>query len=117
MRTAYQDCLVSFAEPSRAIASCQIINAAYIYRYPLETISILPGSQFYGKLSPDQVTEMLKFTTMKPHVTMAYLKDGMPHLNLGGKSDLLRAWSLDAETRPMTPKARLLDPPQVVYAG
>lgn len=87
------------------------------YRYPLECVSILPGTQFLGKLSPEQVTEMLKFTTMKPREALSYLREGIQHLRLGQENRLLQAWNLQvSHGRPISAKARVLDPPDVTYA-
>lgn len=86
-------------------------------RYPLECVSILPGTQFLGKLNPEQVTEMLKHTTMKPPEALSYLREGIRHLQLTQENRLLQAWNLQvAASRPISAKARILEPPQVVYA-
>lgn len=84
--------------------------------YPLECVSILPGTQFLGKLNPDQVTEMLKFTTMKPKEALGYLREGIRHLQLSQENRLLEAWNLQvAASRPISAKARILESPAVVY--
>ena len=83
-------------------------------RYPLECVSFLPGSQFLGKLDPDQVTEMLKFTTMKPTAKLGTLREGMKYLQLD-TSPTLKSWQLGVEARPMTVPARVLEPPKLTY--
>lgn len=83
----------------------------------MECISILPGTQFLGKLSPEQVTEMLKHTTMKPPEALAYLRDGIRHLQLTQENRLLQAWNMQvAAGRPISAKARVLESPEVIYA-
>ena len=85
-------------------------------RYPLECVDILPGTQFLGKLEPDQVAEMIKFTTMKPNERLNTLRDGLKHLRLAGDSLTLRHWNFDVEQRPITVPARVLDPPPLTFA-
>lgn len=105
---------------------------------------ICPGTQFLGKLGPEQVTEMLKcecitmspqylclpvpssaepfrhplssaVTTQKPNEKLASLRNGLTHLQLGGSNATLRAWNFDVEQRPINVKARLLDSPTLNY--
>ena len=53
---------------------------------------------------------------MKPNEKLNALRDGMKYLKLGGNSPTLRSWKFDVEQRPLTVKARVLDPPALTYA-
>lgn len=119
-------------EPGRQMNVAQYISQKYNYQirfpwlpcvqltkiawYPLECVEILPGTQFLGKLEPDQVAEMIKFTTMKPNERLNTLRDGLKHLRLAGDSMTLRHWNFDVEQRPITVPARILDPPPLTFA-
>lgn len=78
-------------------------------------LSILPGCIWLTKLTPDQVGEILKVASLKPNDKLNAMKEGMKHLQLGGANMTLRAWSYDVEPRPLSVKARLLEPPPVNY--
>ena len=55
-------------------------------------------------------------TTQPPNRRLALIREGLGYLGLG-TSDTLRSWQFGVETTPMQVKARVLDPPQLVYAG
>lgn len=86
-------------------------------RYPLETIYILPGNQFSGKLKPNQVAALLKITTMKPEQAKMNLQRGLHELHTNDlQRRLVASWNLDVGTNQMTVPARILAPPNVVYS-
>lgn len=84
--------------------------------YPMEICTVERGNKYTKKLNPDQVAEALKFTTQPPNRRLALIREGLGYLGLG-TSDTLRSWQFGVETTPMQVKARVLDPPQLVYAG
>ncbi|CAD6580475.1 MAG: hypothetical protein CYPHOPRED_001225 [Cyphobasidiales sp. Tagirdzhanova-0007] len=93
-----------------------VVQVTKMAWYPLELCDIVWGATFYGKLEPDQVAEMLKtrFTTMKPSEKLDSLREGLRYLQL--QSSTFRHWNLDIEQKPLTIKARILEPPRLSYS-
>jgi eukaryotic translation initiation factor 2C len=77
----------------------------------LEVCKVEVGNRKDGRrLSPDQVTEVLKFTTKKPSEKQALVREGLRLLNYGG-SPTVTSWGFQVNQEPMTLKGRVLQAP------
>lgn len=80
--------------------------------YPLELLNVLPGSKFAGKLSPDQVADILKFTTHKPQEKMTLIRQGLQQLGYTN-SETARTWGFEMSPNMLEAEGRVLPPPQI----
>ncbi|MBW0499433.1 hypothetical protein O181_039148 [Austropuccinia psidii MF-1] len=81
--------------------------------YPIELCNVEPGQKFSRKLSPDQLSEAIRWLTVKPQDRTRMLTQGVAaHL---ARSPTIGQWGIKLDQKPMTIRARRLPPPIVSY--
>lgn len=83
--------------------------------YPIEVCDLMIGNKYNKTLSPDQVAQAIKFTTVKPRERMDFIKKIQflrPSTN-----PALTAWGMNFAENPMSVDARILDPPTIKLKG
>lgn len=73
------------------------------------------GNKYNKTLSPDQVAQAIKFTTVKPRERMEFIRKIQflrPSTN-----PALTAWGMEFENDTMKVEARTLDPPVIKLKG
>lgn len=83
--------------------------------YPIELCTVDPGQKFSKKLSPDQLSEAIKWLTVKPQDRTNMLTQGVTKYVLPAPS--LKDWKVSIEQTPMVVPARRLPPPNLNYKG
>ncbi|KAA1064754.1 hypothetical protein PGT21_013669 [Puccinia graminis f. sp. tritici] len=82
--------------------------------YPLEICHVNPGQKFSKKLSPERLSDVIKWLTVGPQDRTRMLTNGIQnHLRTGTTID---RWTIELEANPLVISARQLAPPTVYYA-
>lgn len=84
---------------------------------PIELATMCPSQRFLKRLSPDQVTDMIRATVMKPHIRSDKIQKFITTVSGSNYNSYLRSANLQIEPEPMTVKARVLDPPKVLLGN
>ncbi|BGP41047.1 hypothetical protein JCM10449v2_005016 [Rhodotorula kratochvilovae] len=84
-------------------------------RYPLELCSVDYGQRYTPDLTPQQVTDMLRITTIKPRERLAMLKRGIEVIS-PSNNQAFGQFGLEISTTPIRLEARVLPPPKISFA-
>ncbi|KJA16837.1 hypothetical protein HYPSUDRAFT_58011 [Hypholoma sublateritium FD-334 SS-4] len=77
-------------------------------KVPLEMCTVLRGQFSNADLGPNQVAQVLRFSTKKPVERMDAIKKGI-------QSNYISQFGLTITEQPMTVEARVIDPPSISY--
>ncbi|GJN91402.1 hypothetical protein Rhopal_004423-T1 [Rhodotorula paludigena] len=86
-------------------------------RWPIELCQADVGQKYTMELSPSQVSEVIRFTTIKPRERLAKLQAGLRAIAPNQNNPALKQWELQVATEPLRVQARVLPPPQVTAAN
>lgn len=81
--------------------------------YPLEICHVDPGQKYSKKLSPEELSEAIKWLTVRPQERTRMLTDGIREHVRGAPT--LGQWGVRLDAAPMVIPARRLPPPVVNY--
>lgn len=83
---------------------------------PIELCKVPPGQLVRKQLPPDQINDVLRFATKRPRERLQTIKDGLQTLNYTN-SAYVQQFGMRVDDVPLSVKARVLDPPKLVYGG
>lgn len=87
---------------------------AYI---PMELCHVVPGQIMRKQVPPEKTKDVLEFATQKPEARLTSIRNGLGVLQYG-QSPYLRSFGLAIDsTAPVDIKARVLQPPTLVYGA
>jgi eukaryotic translation initiation factor 2C len=84
--------------------------------FPMELCTIQPNQRFQYKLSPDQTANMIKFAVTRPKERLQAIQHGVGMLKWH-QDRYLDHFGLKVDPNLTITQARLLQPPEVQYAG
>lgn len=82
----------------------------------MEVLNVLPRQRYTKKLSGEQTSEMIRFTTVKPQDRLQKIIRAIPLVDWQNNTEM-RAFQIGVDTKPATVNARLLNAPGIRYAG
>lgn len=77
------------------------------------TFRVAQGDRFTRKLTPDQISETLKFTTKRPDEKRALISEGVRLLGYNA-NDVTSAWNFGINQEPMSVNGRILPQPNLL---
>ncbi|KAI3632979.1 hypothetical protein MIR68_009054 [Amoeboaphelidium protococcarum] len=82
--------------------------------FPMEICTVVPSQPYAPKLDADQVASMIKFTATRPGDRIRRIEDGFRDLGCNSSAQLADI-GLNIDNRLSQVKARVLDPPTILY--
>lgn len=83
--------------------------------YPIELCNLAPGQKYSKKLSPEELSDAIKWLTVRPGERTQMLTEGVSKYVTPSTS--LRQWGVRLDPTPMVIPARRLPPPTLHYRG
>ncbi|TPX48761.1 hypothetical protein SeLEV6574_g01860 [Synchytrium endobioticum] len=81
---------------------------------PMELLRVKAGQKYLGQLSPEQLAEMIKVTTVKPQDRLQRIRDGDEKLHRNAEiANLFERWGLSIDHRFIKVQGRVLNPPTI----
>ncbi|GAA5827352.1 hypothetical protein JCM3770_003070 [Rhodotorula araucariae] len=84
-------------------------------RYPIELCQVDIGQKYHPDLAPQQVSEVIRMTTIKPRERLAMLTRGIEAIS-PSNNQAFGQWQLNIAREPLRLTARVLQAPSVSYA-
>lgn len=81
--------------------------------YPLEICNVEPGQKYNKKLAPEELSNCIKWLTVKPQERTRMLTDGIR--NHVKTAPTLAQWGVRMDASPLVIPARRLAPPNLLY--
>ncbi|KAH6682517.1 Piwi domain-containing protein [Halenospora varia] len=84
--------------------------------FPMELCQLVPNQQYKFKLSPDQTSAMIKFAVTRPQARIGSINHGVGMLSWN-TDKYLNHYQIKVENQMTLTNARLLQNPEIAYAG
>ncbi|GAA5918294.1 hypothetical protein JCM6882_006321 [Rhodosporidiobolus microsporus] len=82
--------------------------------WPIEVCQVELGQKFLETLTPEQVVQVLKFTTLRPRDRLRMVCEGVDHI-FPRNDQAFQQWDIQASRKPLEITARILPAPLVQY--
>lgn len=82
---------------------------------PIEVVTMSPSQRFLKKLDPDRTSDVIRNTVMRPNKRGDVINKAVLTSLALNKNEYLNSIGYRIDPNPMTVKARIIDPPTVVF--